>query len=824
MLQLKKFWPLPIGVAAGLAIWAGCQTGRMAPPPQEPAVALPVNSLKPGPDDPKIAYVAARLLEAYHYSQQPLDSHISTNFFDGYINSMDGRHEYFLQSDLDEFAPFRTNLDVLTINKSQVADLSPAFLISQRFQKRFEQHTAYVESLLLEDKFKFNTDENIVIDRRHAPFPKSLDEAKQLWRQRLRYEYLLDKLGREMSETNGVFSVKLPPDAATNIITDLQKRNRWQFHLMTNADSDWVLQNYLNALAHAYDPHSDYFSAPHAQDFSITMNLALFGIGAQLGEEDGYCTIRSLVAGGPASKSKLINEKDRIVAVAQGDKTPVDVVNMDLEKVVQQIRGPKGTEVRLTVCPAPDYSTRKVVLLVRDEIKLDDSGAKARVVDFPNGHGGTNRLGLLDLPSFYAPVESKTTPKYTSVDVTKLLNKLKAEHVSGIIVDLRSNPGGSLEEAIKFTGLFIKDGPVVQACSPGSAKIVESDRDPEQVYGGPLVVMVNRFSASAAEIAAAALQDYGRALIVGDVSTHGKGTVQNLNPLRQYMQSSTNDPGELKITIRKFYRISGASTQLKGVMPDIVLPDVLNYSKQIGESNLDNPMAWDTIDPADYHKLNLVQPYLEELRTRSDGRIGTNADFAYIRHDIEQYKKAEEEGTTTLNEHEAIKQHERDAVWNEARDKEQQNRPDAGERNYEISVKNSADSGLPEPKPYLATNYENSAATGVHYPSKEPAKIVYLYTNFFNHAFVSGFTNFFWTNCPNIAAVKFVCTNSSSTNYIARYDNILSETNQASQLFKPSVVRTYPPDPMLDESERILQDYVSLLQKSSNSNSVTVNP
>jgi carboxyl-terminal processing protease len=856
MLQLRKLWVLPAAVAAGLIIWVGCQTGRMAtPPPPQAVVELPANSLKPGPDDAKIAFVTAQLLEDYHYLQEPMDLRISTNFFDGYINSLDFRHEFFLQSDLDEFSRFRTNLDRLTINTNLAADLSPAFLIYQRFLERFEQRTAYVNELLKQDKFKFTGDDRIELDRRHAAFPKNLEEAQDLWRERVRYEYLQDKLSREISETNGVFTVKLPSDAATNIVAELQKHYYWQLHLMTNHDSDFVLGTYLNALAHAYDPHTDYFSAPHAQDFSITMNLSLFGIGAQLTEDDGYCTISSLLAGGPAILSKSIKERDRIVAVAQGGKPPMDVVDMDLEKVVQQIRGPKGTEVRLTICEAPDYTRRKVVSLIRDEIKIEDAEAKAKLLEIPDGHGGTNRLGIIDLPSFYAPVDpgSKATPKYTSVDVARLIKKLKQEHVSGIIVDLRSNPGGSLEEAIKFTGLFIKGGPVVQARDPGRPPMVESDSDPNQLYSGPLLVMVNRFSASAAEIAAAALQDYGRALVVGDICTHGKGTVQSLNQMRNipFFLNSSNDPGTLKITIRKFYRISGASTQLKGVTPDLVLPDVANYFKQAGESNLDNPLPWDTIEPATYDKFNLVQPCLPELLARSEARVATNQDFDYIRQDIAQYQKMEADGTATLNERDAIKERERDTLRGKERDKEQQARADSGLRIVELAVKNTMEPGLPAPKMYLTTNFDKSAtAMKVVVKSAGPAEnqelaatntesaaapvpgsaasvagapvqVCYIFTNFFNPAYIAGFTNFFSTNCPTISEVQFVYTNSAATNLIAEYDQRPKGASPTFVTYKPSVGRTYMPDPMLDESVRIMEDYVSLLQKRG---SLTANP
>ena len=827
MLLLKKFWPVPFSIAVGLVIWVGCETGQMAPPP--PAVVLPMNSLKPGPNDPRIAYVVARELEQLHYLQRPLDRELSIKFFDSYIDSLDSRHEHFLQSDLAEFAPFRTNLDTLTIGgQGGTADLSPAFAIYLRFQERFQQHMAYANELLSQDKFKFTAEDKIQVDRRHEPFPKDLAEAQQLWRQRVRFEYLQAKLAAEISETNGVFTIKLPAEANTNIIAIWQRHYRWALHQMTNQDSDNVLQVYLNALTHAYDPHSDYMSAPHAQDFSMQMNLSLFGIGATLTEDDGYCTIRSLVAGGPAIKSKLLKENDRIVAVAQGGKPPVDVVDMELEKVVQQIRGPKGTEVRLTISPAPDFTTTKVVPLVRDEIKLEDAEAKAKLMEMPDGHGGTNRLGIIDLPSFYAFVDNPAnnghaTPKYTSEDVAKLIKKLKQEHVSGIILDLRSNPGGSLEEAIRFTGLFIKSGPVVLSRDYDGKVTTESDHNPEQLYDGPLLVMINRFSASAAEIAAAALQDYGRALIVGDISTHGKGTVQNLNPLKPFVwpasPSATNDPGTVKITLRKFYRISGGSTQLKGVVPDIVLPSPLNYSTLIGETNLENALAWDTNPPASYEKFNLVQPYVAELHQRSDVRILTNQDFTNVRQAIEELKKSQAEGTVTLNEREAIKERERITLQNKARDKEWNSRPDSGEKIFELTLKNSAEPVLPAPKPFYLTNFDASdVAMDSRAAPKPKSDLVYVFTNFFGAGYATIFTNYFRTNYTSLADVKFIYTNSTATNILARHISPLSTTNQ---IFKPVVARPSPPDPMLDESEHILEDYISLLPKSG---SVTVNP
>jgi carboxyl-terminal processing protease len=765
-----------LAVFAGLAIWAGCETAKQSALP--PLSSLDTR-LKPGPNDPRIAYVTARLLEEFHYLQRPLDKDLSVKFFNGYIDSLDPRHENFLQSDLAEFDHFRTNLDVLTTGGHGTADLTPAFVIYQRYADRFQQHAAYVNELLAEDKFKFTSDEKIELDRRHDPFPKDLTEAQNLWRQRLRYEYLQDKLSREISETNGIFTVKLPADATTNIVASLERHNRWNMRAMTNADSDFVLQAYLNALAHAYDPHSDYFSAPHAQDFSINMSLSLFGIGAQLSEDDGYCTIRSLVPGGPATKSKLLKENDRIVAVAQGGKPPVEVVDMELEKVVQLIRGPKNTEVRLTISPAEDRAARRVVTLIRDEIKLEDAEAKAQLIETSDGHGGTNRIGVIDLPSFYAtipgPGNEHSTPKYTSEDVAKLLKKLKAEKVAGIILDLRSNPGGSLEECIKLTGLFIKGGPVVLARNPdGNVTVDSSDSSLSALYDGPLVVMINRFSASASEIAAAALQDYGRALVVGDISTHGKGTVQNLNPLRPFVwpatADATNDPGTIKITIRKFYRVSGASTQLKGVVPDIIFPDVLNYSSFVGETALENPLPWDTIKPAKYDKLNLVEPYLGVLHQRSDARLATNQDFAYIHQDIDDWVKMQAEKTATINEHEAIKEREQHTTLNIEREKERAARTPPAVKIYDVTVENADEPGLKE--------------------HVDPAE-----TNTAAAAFSS-------TNSVTISpAVKILGTKPTA---LANSPILLEAAKKKTS---PAI------DPMLDETERILEDYISLLNQ-----------
>jgi carboxyl-terminal processing protease len=786
-------------LTAAIVLWIGCQTARSLDS-SSPTGNWGVQ-FKSDPNNPRIAYATAMLLGQFQYLQHPLDTEFSQRFFELYINSLDPRHENFLQSDLEQFNVYRTNLDTLTTGGRGVADLTPAYVIYERYLLRTGQHTDYVRELLKETNFDFITDETIEVGRRHAPFPADLTEAKALWKQRLRYEYLQEKLPMEIVETNGTIAVNLPASATTNIIDILSRRYSWLQHMTTNTDGDAILQTYLEALAHAYDPHTDYFSAPHAQDFSIDMSLSLFGIGAQLQEDYGYCTIKELIPGGPAAKSKLLNPEDRIIAVAQGNKKPVDVVDMDLEKVVQLIRGPKNTEVRLTISPLTDRGSRHVVSLVRDEIKLENGESKAQLIVYPDG----KRLGVLDVPSFYAPVGVSGGQSYVSVDVAKLIKKLKKEKVDGIIMDLRSNPGGSLEEAVKLTGLFIKDGPVVLARDADGQVAVDSDPDPNVLYDGPLAVMINRFSASASEIAAAALQDYGRAIIVGDTSTHGKGTVQSLNLLRPYVwpavPSATNDPGTLKITKGKFYRITGASTQLKGVVSDIVLPDVLDYSPFVGESSLDYPLPWDTIDPVEFTKLNRVQPYLAELKSRSAARLATNEDFLYIKQDIADYERMHEDRTATVNEAQAIQERKDSLARNKMRNNERQARPVPEAKVYELTVENSGDPGLPDPQSYYSTNVVSTSYVGI------PPTIYYRDgTNLLalpgKSAVISGEGANVVATWTNFSDLGFPADPAKLTG-VSLVGNSLSITN-------PVELDRVPTDPYLDETEHILEDYISL--------------
>lgn len=694
--------------------------------------------LTPTPSDAAISYVTARLLESQHYIKQPFDASVSGKFLDRYLKSLDPQRLHFIQSDIEEFDKYRASLHQMTIKRNGAADVSPSTEIFNRFFERLRQRVAYADELLKNEKFDFNTDERIMVNREDQPYPKDLDEAHRLWRERLRYEYLQERLGKlskKKDDKSAATNVKPEGSTSTEAAVEPKKteaeeivatlshryhRNERMFRDFTNED---VLQVYLSALAHVYDPHSDYLGREQLETFAIGMNLSLFGIGAELRmSEDGYCTINRLLPGGPAVKSGKLKEKDRIVAVAQSNQPPVDVVDMNLSKAVQLIRGPKGTEVRLTVIPAAgDSSSREVITLTRAEIPLEEQAAKAKIIEYPGTDDVKQRLGVIDLPSFYASFDpnrtrEKSEAKSTTADVRRLLEKLKKEDVSGVVLDLRRNGGGSLEEAIRLTGLFIKKGPVVQVQDARGQREIEYDNDPEVVYDGPLVVLTSKFSASASEILAGALQDYGRAVIVGEASTHGKGTVQSVNPLQPYLSFSriNTDPGALKLTIKKFYRASGASTQLKGVTPDIVLPSLFNESKEIGESSLDNPLPWDTIESAKYEYLNRVEPYLGLLQKMSADRVDKDQDFAYVREDIATYKKQREEKTISLNERERVREKDQLEARQKARNKERLARKEPDLKVYEITLKIVDQPGLPAP--LEKTNTVTRASTSLMDP------------------------------------------------------------------------------------------------------------
>jgi carboxyl-terminal processing protease len=635
-------------------------------------------------DEQKIARFVATLLERLHFRRQRLDDTLSSRFLDEYLDDLDPSRLYFTQEDLAEFEKWRLKLDELTRDEG---DTRPAIAIFQRLLQRVDQEKEHVLGLLKSSPMTFTADEEYRADRKSAVRPKDLDEAKSLWEARLRHQYLQEKLtGARPEEVEKTISRRY----------ERVSRNLHQY------DGEEIFQLYLSSLSHVFDPHTDYMGRSSFEDFGIRMKLSLFGIGATLASEDGYCTIKELTPGGPAARSNELKPGDRIVAVAQGAQEPVDVIDMKLTRVVDMIRGPKDTEVRLTVIPADamDAATRKVVILKRDEIRLEGQEAHAVVVDAPAGKG-TVRIGLIDLPSFYADTEGDGPARKSATrDVAALLEKLQKEKVEGLVLDLRRNGGGSLDEAIRLTGLFIKAGPVVQSKGPDGRVEIESDPDPAIQYAGPLVVLTSHHSASASEILAGALQDYGRAVIVGASATHGKGTVQTLLQLGPVMRRSgietLADPGALKLTIRKFYRPSGASTQLRGVNPDIIVPS-LDDGVDAGERSLRNALPWDAIPKAPFTPLGQVDRHRAELVRRSRERMQKDPDFAWIRAESARLASILKSPTISLNEAKRRKDREENQARAEARKKELAARPAPTNKMYVISVRRAAQPGLPAP-------------------------------------------------------------------------------------------------------------------------------
>jgi carboxyl-terminal processing protease len=649
----------------------------------------------------RIAKAVGTLLDQMHYKRTRMDDSISEMHLKNYLDVLDYSHMIFLQSDVDEFtAKYGKELDNLT-NKG---DAEAAYVIFERYLKRLDVCVTRLPSLL-KAKHDFTVDEKFHAQRNKLPWPKNEAESAELWRQRIKFELLNGKLLEE--------TVEKTTDKITKRYARLQK-NMKQF------DSSDTLQLYLSALGQAFDPHSGYMAPADAKNFAIhNVDLKLNGIGAQLRQTDeGYTEIVNLTPGGPAELSKLLKPKDRIVAVAQGDVEPVDCMDMRLNEVVGMIRGKKGTEVRLTIIPADavSESERKVIRIVRDEIKLTEQYAYARVIDHVTADGKSQRLGVIELPQFY---------KKCAADVEKLLTRLQKEKVSGVILDLRRNGGGLLNEAVELTGLFIKKGPVVQVRQPKQIEVLD-DEDGRVNYDGPLMVLVGHHSASASEIVAAALQDYGRALVVGDLATHGKGTVQTLYPLGNFMGNrQVADPGELKFTISKFYRIAGGTTQKHGVTPDVILPNVLDFL-ETGEAYLPNVLEADNIPPAKYQRTDRINGGLAELRKNSSDRIAKDQDFSYVREDIELVKKQRADKTVSLNEAQRLKEKKDAEARAEARKKEREARPISGDKVFLVKTE-TVDKNLPiiaiqPPKPGADT--KSGAGKDKAAPVKKEAKPV----------------------------------------------------------------------------------------------------
>ena len=575
-----------------------------------------------------------------HYLRKTLDDAASSEIFNNYLEALDGARMYFTAADVTAMEKHRHELD----DALKRGNLGPAFDMFNRHQRRLTDRFEYLLAKLEDglEALDFSADDALEVDRKDAPWPNDEAALDALWDKRLKAAALNMKL-------NG------KPDAEIRELLTKRYRNRLKQARQTKSEDAFGL--YVNAFTTVYDPHTRYFSPRVSQNFNINMSLSLEGIGAVLRSEDDYTSVVRLVPGGPAAKTGKIKPADRIISVGQGERGPlIDVVGWRLDDVVQLIRGTKGSKVRLEVVPdKAEGQTAKVVQITRNTVKLEEQAARKKLLTLRRG-GHDYRIGVIEIPTFYVDFKAlkQGDPSYrsTTSDVERLVRELEAEGMDGLVVDLRNNGGGSLQEADKLTGLFIKSGPTVQVKAARKRANVYADDDEALVWDGPLAVMVNRLSASASEIFAGAIQDYERGIIIGG-RTFGKGTVQTLVPLNR---------GQLKITAAKFYRVSGQSTQHRGILPDIEFPDLYDV-EHIGESSLEDAMPWDVIRPAAYPRSNNIRPALATLRTRHAERTLDNPDFAYLRTLAERIRRDSQNTELSLNEAERRRQKAKEDAW-----------------------------------------------------------------------------------------------------------------------------------------------------------------
>ncbi|MFA5804072.1 MAG: carboxy terminal-processing peptidase [Melioribacteraceae bacterium] len=590
----------------------------------------------------RVSQVITQFLSLYHYKKQKLNDSLSSVIYDQYINALDNNKLYFVKSDLDNFEKYRFQIDDFL----REGNINSAYEIFYVFKKRLGERIKFIDSLL-KNKFDFSINESFSPDREKSDWAQSLNELDELWRLRIKNDALnLTLSGKDWKSTSDI----------------LLKRYHNYHKIVLQYEVEDIFALFMNSFTQVYDPHTDYFSPAASDNFNIAMRLSLEGIGATLRQDNDYTVVASIVPGGPANKSGLLHEEDKIIGVAQGeDGEMVDVIGWRLDDAIQLIRGKKGTVVRLQILKAKngpsDPSTE--IKIVRDKVKLEEQAAKDEILNLEES-GKSFKLGVIKLPSFYTDFEAqqKGDPNYKSTtrDVKSILNKFKEQKVDGIILDLRNNGGGSLQEAIQLTGLFIKDGPVVQVKNSANMVEVDQDPDPSIIYDGPLAVMTNRFSASASEIFAAAIQDYGRGLILGS-NTFGKGTVQNLIDLNRALPITNKKLGQLKITIQKFYRITGSTTQLLGVKPDISFPSQFT-AKEFGESSQKSALPWDQIQPAQFKQFSYLSKYFPLLEKKHNDRIKNDIEYNFMLDDIKEFNQNRDKKTLSLNE--SVRKQERD--------------------------------------------------------------------------------------------------------------------------------------------------------------------
>ncbi len=664
--------------------------------------------------DAEIGRIVGKLIEDDHYLQVPITADMSQRWLKNYFLALDYNHLFFLQSDIDEFtAKYGNSLgDLLLHNDNEDIAVEPAFEIFKRYLQRVKENVALAENLV-HDKYDFAKNESFTIPTNKSPWLKDAAFSESIWRGQVKADLL-----------NGLLDKK----STTDTVKRITKRYDSLLREREEMDDMDVLEYYLSALTHAYDPHSDYFQPDEAQNFNISaIGHAVTGIGAILKSDDGYATIEEIISGGPADLDKRLQAGDRIIAVGQGNKEPVDAVNMKLNRVVDMIRGDKGTQVKLIVLPAgaSESAPHKQIVLKRDMVSIKDSLAKADIIQHQLPDGTMEKLGVIVLHDFY---NNPKTRHSAATDVAELIQRLKQENISGIILDVRNNGGGLLDQAIDLTGLFVKRETVVQVRrSDGVIEPLQPEEN-RDIYNGPLLVMVNKASASATEIVAGALQDYGRAIIVGDQSTHGKGTVQTLIPLDQAAPIGfVGDPGSLKLTVQKFYRAAGGSTQKKGVVPDIILPSILD-GFELGETTLPYYLPYDTVAPADFENLNLTSAYLPTLRNESAARVAASPDFAYVRQDIAFYQKKVQDTTVSLNETQRLKEQADLKALNDQRKKDLEARKSTRDKELELTldmVDNNQPAAPPvEKKPKVAADDSDDGqadlSASINNPTDDP--------------------------------------------------------------------------------------------------------
>lgn len=571
-----------------------------------------------------------------HYEHRRLDDKLSSKVLDILLDDVDSTRSYFLASDIREFEKYRLQLDDALAR----GDMEPGFVIFNRFEQRVSERLSFLLNELKNNaaKYQFDGDDTLELDREEAPWATSSSELDQLWLKRLK---------------NSMLNLKLAGKEKKDIIELLSKRYQNQLNRVHLSKPEDAYQTFMNAVTRSFDPHTQYFSPRNTENFNINMSLSLQGIGAVLQTEDEHTKVVRLVPAGPADKAGNLEPADKIIGVGQNaDGDMVDVIGWRLDEVVDLIRGPKGTTVRLEILPSSGSGNEsKTVAIIRDEVKLEEQSAQKEIIEIKDGDH-SRKVGVIDIPTFYIDfkgrMENKPDYRSTTRDVARLIQELKMDGVEGLIIDLRNNGGGSLEEAISLTGLFIPTGPVVQVRSIRGRVEVLQDQDPGVLYDGPLTVLVNRLSASASEIFAGAIQDYGRGLVVGG-QTFGKGTVQSLRPLHH---------GQLKITQAKFYRVSGDSTQHQGVIPDILFPSLFDKDK-IGESALDEALPWDTIRPAEHEKSGSLTKLVPTLRDQHQQRISDNPDFLFMREQKALITELRDKTQVSLNE--KVRKEEREA-------------------------------------------------------------------------------------------------------------------------------------------------------------------